>query len=168
MPLDAAIRRVFVVACCKSKRKQPGPGGTGFEAEQEKETYPLPGTKENPIVQVGKGRNYYLTSFKLASLALLSKNHKKVLPGTSLFHPEASVNKPNQVKENGPHDPPHQLPHASHPSDGHGCWRRRRCGGFGHFGGEKNVEKRGVRDENLEQLRITSSQPPPEQLGLTG
>jgi len=29
---------------------------------------------------------------------LLSKNHEKVLPGTSLFHPEASVNKPNQVK----------------------------------------------------------------------
>jgi hypothetical protein len=37
------------------------------------------------------------------------------------------------------------------------CPRRRR----------KNEDK-GVRDENLEQLRITSSQPPPEQLGSTG
>ena len=69
-----------------------------FEAEREKETYLLPETKENPIVQVDEGRNYYPTSFEFASLALLSKNHEKVLPGTSLFHPEASVNKPNQVK----------------------------------------------------------------------
>ena len=30
-----------------------------FEAEQKRETYPLPETKENPIVQVNKGRNYF-------------------------------------------------------------------------------------------------------------
>jgi len=41
-----------------------------FEAKQEKETYPLPETKENPIVQVDEGRNYYPTSFEFASLAL--------------------------------------------------------------------------------------------------
>jgi len=36
--------------------------------------------------------------------------NKKVLPGTSLFHPEASVNQPKQVKEyHGFRDPsPHQ------------------------------------------------------------
>jgi hypothetical protein len=55
----------------------------------EKKTYPLPGTKENPIVQVDESRNYYPTSFNFAPLALLSKNHEKVLLGTSLFHPEA-------------------------------------------------------------------------------
>jgi hypothetical protein len=86
--------------------EQPRPGGTGFEVEREKETYLLPGTKENPIVQVDDGRNCYPNSFKLLSLALLSKNHEKVLPWTSLFHPEASVNQPNQVKErHGSHDP---------------------------------------------------------------
>jgi hypothetical protein len=69
-----------------------------YEAEHENETYLLPGTKENPIVQVDGGRNCYPTSFGLASLVLLSRNHEKVLPGTSLFHPEASVNQPNQVK----------------------------------------------------------------------
>ena len=81
-----------------------------YEAEHENETYLLPGTKENPIVQVDGGRSCYPTSFKLLSLVLLSKNHEKVLPGTSLFHPEASVNKPNQVQEHhGSHGPsPHQ------------------------------------------------------------
>jgi hypothetical protein len=69
-----------------------------YEVEREKETYPLPGSKENPIIQVDDDRNCYPTSFKFLSLALISKNHKKVLPGTSLFHPEASVNQPNQVK----------------------------------------------------------------------
>jgi hypothetical protein len=49
--------------------EQPRPGGTGLEAEPEKETYLLPGTKEKPIVQVDEGRNYYPTSFKLVSLA---------------------------------------------------------------------------------------------------
>jgi hypothetical protein len=79
--------------------------------EHEKETYLLPGTRENPIVQVDGGRNCYPTSFELVSLVLLSKNHEKVLLGTSLFHPEASVNQPNQVKEHhGSHDPSlHQL-----------------------------------------------------------
>jgi hypothetical protein len=91
--------------------KQLIPGSTGFlKQSDERKTYPLPGTKEFPIVQVDKGRNYYPTSFDFASLALLSKNQEKVLPGTSLFHPEASVNKPNQVKKHhGSHDPsPHQ------------------------------------------------------------
>ena len=67
------------------------------QSKERKLTYYLE-LKKNPIVQVDGGRNYYPTRFKFASLALLSKNHKKVLPGTSLFHPEASVNKPNQVK----------------------------------------------------------------------
>ncbi len=49
-----------------------------YEVEREKETYLLPGTKENPIVQVDDGRNCYPTSFKLLSLALLSKNHEKI------------------------------------------------------------------------------------------
>jgi hypothetical protein len=69
-----------------------------LKQSEERKTYPLPGTKENPIVQVDEARNYYPTSFNFAPLALLSKNHEKVIPGTSLFHPEASVNKPNQVK----------------------------------------------------------------------
>jgi len=69
------------------------------KAELEKETYLLPETNEKPIVQVDEGRNCYPTSFNLVSLVLLSKNHEKILPGTSLFHPEASVNQPNQVKE---------------------------------------------------------------------
>ena len=69
-----------------------------YEAEHENETYLLPGTKENPIVQVDGGRNCYPTSFELVSLVLLFKNHEKVLPGTSLFHQKRSVNKPNQVK----------------------------------------------------------------------
>ncbi len=79
--------------------KQPRPGGTGFvkQSEERKLTYYLE-LKKNPIVQVDGGGNYYPTSFKFASLVLLSKNHEKVLPGTSLFHPEASMNKPNQVK----------------------------------------------------------------------
>ena len=97
----------IVVACCKSNN-----GTTKarryrcLKQSDERKTYPLPGTKENPIVQVDESRNYYPTSFNFAPLALLSKNHKKVLPGTSLFHLEASVNKPNQVKENWPPRPP--------------------------------------------------------------
>jgi hypothetical protein len=69
-----------------------------LKQSEERKTYPLPGTKENPIVQVDEGRNYYPTTLEFVSIALLSKNHEKVLPGTSLFHPEASVTKPNQVK----------------------------------------------------------------------
>jgi hypothetical protein len=59
-----------------------------WKAELQKETYLLPGTRE---IQVDEGRNYYPTSFNIVSLVPLSKNHEKVLPGTSLFHPEASV-----------------------------------------------------------------------------
>jgi hypothetical protein len=69
-----------------------------LKQSEERKTYPLPGTKENLIVQVDEGRNYYPTILEFVSIALLSKNHEKVLPGTSLFHPEASVTKPNQVK----------------------------------------------------------------------
>ena len=54
------------------------------KAELEKETYLLPETNEKPIVQVDEGRNCYPTSFNLVSLVLLSKNHEKILPGTSL------------------------------------------------------------------------------------
>jgi hypothetical protein len=42
-----------------------------WKAVLENETYLLPGTNKNPIVQVDEGRNYYLTSFNLVSLALL-------------------------------------------------------------------------------------------------
>jgi len=93
-------RSEMLVACCKSNDETTKARRYRFfEAERGKETCLLPGTKENPIVQVDGGRNYYPTSFKFASLAPPpSKNHEKILPGTSLFHPEASVNKPNQVK----------------------------------------------------------------------
>ncbi len=65
------------VVCCKSN-----------DGTNERKTYPLPGTKEIPIVQVDEGRNYP-TSFNFASLALPSKNQEKVLPGTSLFSPRS-------------------------------------------------------------------------------
>jgi len=95
----AAASRPLVVACCKSNDETTKARRYRFlKQSEEHETYLLPGTKEKPIVQVDSGRNYYPTSFKLLLPALLSKNHNKVLPGTSLFHPEASVNKPNQVK----------------------------------------------------------------------
>ncbi len=54
--------------------------------------------KNSLIVQVDEGRNYYPTSLSLHPSQSFPENHKKVLPGTSLFHPEASMNKPNQVK----------------------------------------------------------------------
>ena len=53
-------------------------------------------------IQVDGGRNYYPTSLNLVSLVLLSKNHEKVLPGTPLFHPEASV---EQAKSSKTHPP---------------------------------------------------------------
>jgi hypothetical protein len=67
--------------------KQPRPGGTDFlKQSDERKTYPLPGTKEFPIVQVDEGRNYYPTSFKFASHALLSrKNRKKYFLGPHFF-----------------------------------------------------------------------------------
>jgi hypothetical protein len=51
---------------------------------------------------VDEGRNYYPTSFNILSLGLLSKNHEKVLPGTSLFHPEASVEPAKSSKTHPP------------------------------------------------------------------
>jgi hypothetical protein len=43
-----------------------------WKAELQNETYLLPGTNKNPIVQVDEGRIYYPASFNLVSLALLS------------------------------------------------------------------------------------------------
>ncbi len=54
------------------------------QSEERKLTYYLE-LKKNPIVQVDGGRNNYLTSFKFASLALLSKTTKKYFLGTHFF-----------------------------------------------------------------------------------
>ena len=161
------------VACCKRKDETNKARRYRFlKQSKENETYLLPGTKEKPIVQVDGGRNYYPTSFKLLSLALLSvdrgrnyyptsfkllslvllsKNHEKVLPGTSLFHPKASVSKPNQVKGKlAPTTPTinYPAPHILQMDKGVG-------GAAGAVAlatlAEKNEEK-GVRDEILEQL----------------
>ncbi len=76
-----------VVACCKSNDETTKARRYRFfEAERGKETYLLPGTKENPIVQVDGGRNYYPTSFKFASLAPpLPKTTKKYFLGPLFF-----------------------------------------------------------------------------------
>jgi hypothetical protein len=50
--------------------KQPRPGGTGYEAERGKGKLTL--YLELKKNQVDEGRNYYPTSFKFVSLALLS------------------------------------------------------------------------------------------------
>ncbi len=55
-----------------------------MKQSDERKTYLLPGTKEFPIVQIDAGRNYYPTSVKFASLALLS-NHKKYFLGPHFF-----------------------------------------------------------------------------------
>ncbi len=52
--------------------------------------------KNSLIVQVDKGRNYYPTSLSFISSLSFSKNHKKVLPGTSLLHQKRSVT--SQIK----------------------------------------------------------------------
>ena len=84
--------------------KQPGPGGTGLESRAREKYFTF--YLELEKIQVNGGRNYYSTCFDFLSLVRISKNHEKVLPGTSLFRPEASVNKPNQVKyHHGAHDP---------------------------------------------------------------
>jgi hypothetical protein len=64
---------------------------------------------------VDEGRNYYPTSFNNLSLVLLSKNHKKVLPGTSLFHPEASVEPAKSSKRVS--WLPRPLPSSTRPSE---------------------------------------------------
>jgi hypothetical protein len=56
---------------------------------KKKKLTSLPGTKENPIVQVDDGRNCYPTSSKLLSLTLLSKNHKKSTPWDLTFSPRS-------------------------------------------------------------------------------
>jgi len=60
-----------------------------YEVEQEKETYPLPGTKKNPIGQVDKGRNCYPTSFNVVALALISKKPQKSTPWDLTFSPRS-------------------------------------------------------------------------------
>ena len=67
----------------------------------------------------------------------------------------------------GPHDPPHQLPRASHPSDGRGCWRRRRCGGFVHVGGEKTRTK-GFEMKISNNFGSPRRNPPPSSLDRRG
>ena len=97
--LAQAVAAQRLVACYKSNDGTTKARRYRFRKQSEKKKLTLYlELKKKPIVQVDDERNCYPTSFKLLSLALLSKNHKKVLPGTSLFHPEASVNQPNQVK----------------------------------------------------------------------
>ncbi len=60
-----------------------------LKQSEEKKTYPLPGTKENPIVQVDTGRNYYPTSFKFYLFALLFQEPRKSTPWGLTFSPEA-------------------------------------------------------------------------------
>ncbi len=61
-----------------------------YEVEREKETYrPLPGTKENPIVQVDEGRNCYPTSFNDVALALLSEKPQKSTSWDLTFSPRS-------------------------------------------------------------------------------
>jgi hypothetical protein len=67
----------------------------------------------------------------------------------------------------GPHDPPHQLPRALHPSDGRGCWRRRRCGGFVHVGGEKTRTK-GFEMKISNNFGSPRHNPPPSSLDRQG
>jgi hypothetical protein len=56
--MAAAARQL--VACCKSNDETTKARRYRFlKQSKERKTYPLPGTKENPIVQVDKGRNYY-------------------------------------------------------------------------------------------------------------
>jgi hypothetical protein len=58
-----------------------------------KRSYLLPGTNKNLIVLVKAGGNWYLPFFHHQIL----QQPRKSTTGTSLFHPEASLNKPNQV-----------------------------------------------------------------------
>jgi hypothetical protein len=134
-----------VVACCKSNDGTAKARRYRFlKQSNERTTYPLPDTKENPIVQVDTGRNYYPTSFKFYLFALLFQEPQKSTPWDLTFSPEALRDKPNQVKENGPHDPPHQLPCAP-------CILQMDAGDGGAAGAvalatsaEKKREKRGL------------------------
>jgi len=56
-----------------------------FDAEPENETYPLPETKENPIVQVDEGRHYYPTILSLRPSLSFPKNTKKYSLGPHFF-----------------------------------------------------------------------------------
>jgi hypothetical protein len=90
--------------------RQPGPGGTGLESRARERLH-----LKNPIVQVDESRNYYPTSSKLALLAQLSNNHEKVLPGTSFYHPEASVEQAKSSKKASWLSRP--LPSSTRPSE---------------------------------------------------
>ncbi len=102
-----------------------------IEAEPENETYLLPGTKEKPKVP---------------------KSHEKVLLGTSLFHPDASVKPAKSSKRVS--WLPRPLPSSTRPSDRTGVmtapqarwlvphWQRK----------SKEVGPRGAK--GVEQLRV--------------
>jgi hypothetical protein len=84
-----------------------------LEQSNERKTYPLPDTKENPIVQVDTGRNYYPTSVKFYLFTLLFQEPRKSTPWELTFSPEALREKPNQEKEyndaQDPSSPPFPL-----------------------------------------------------------
>ena len=137
---------------------QPWPGGTGFlKQSKERKTYPLPGTKECPIVQVNTGRNYYPTSFKFASLALLSKKPQKSTSWDLTFSPRSFREKAKSSRRKlAPTTLPinYPVPRILQIDAGDGG----AAGAVALATSAKKNEKKGVRDENLEQLRITSSQ----------
>jgi hypothetical protein len=83
--------------CCKSKKD------TTKASWYLKNSYLLPGTNENLIVQVE--RRWELVCSTLPTTRFL-EFMKKWAALISLFCPEASMIQPIQVKENGSHDPP--------------------------------------------------------------
>ncbi len=82
-----------------------------MKQSEERKTYPLPGTKENPIVQVDTGRNYYPTSFKFYLFALLFQEPRKSTPWGLTFSPEALREQAKSSKRKlAPTTPPINYP----------------------------------------------------------
>ena len=94
---------------------------------------------------------------------------KKVLPGTSLFHPEASVKPAKSSKRKMAPTTPridYPVPRILQMDTGD-------SGAAGAVALAKSVEKtrgkKGVQDKNLEQLQaVLESSPPPEQPSSMG
>ena len=103
----------MLVACCKSNDGTTKARRYRFGKQSDRKKFTL--YLELEKIQVDGGRNYYPTSLNLASLVLLSKNHEKVLPGTSLFHPEASVEQAKSSKTSSWR--PRPLPSSIRPSE---------------------------------------------------
>ena len=80
--------------------EQPRPGGTGFQKRSQKKklTSYLELEKSQQFRQTKVGTTILPVSSLYHSCYFPKTTHEKVLPGTSLFHPEVSVNQPNQVK----------------------------------------------------------------------